>query len=627
MEDNTFLYSYLDEYLQMNTPQFAVMITGKWGCGKTFYIKNCIDRWSHVQVKAKADSITLKPIYISVNGLSSVSSVVRKIKTVLYPMLYSKGAKVAKKVAFTALQILTKSKVDLDNDGTGEDLNNLLDAEGIIELFKSDSDSIKGNRILVIDDVERCKIPLDELFGFVNGIVEHSNSKVILICDEAKLSEVVEKEKLSVQYKNFKEKLVGQTFTLAVDYAGIAGNFIDKKNCAVITDNRDLIIELFIASKCGNLRLMRHCLIDVERFFKQIPNNVANNQNYKAFVTNVVAYLVITSLEYRYGNENIKHYQSFSIDDKVKAYAHEFNIKYNAVLEQHQLYNSLYTIPISNLIEFIQNGYLKSLNSLLLECRMLKSRNLTDWEKLWRCNKLENDEFIRILSQEKKRFFGKELGYVFEVVHLAGILLSLEKRNLVNLSRNYVVVVAKANIRKIFVNYPDDVARTMLNSQGYEFLEYATAEMHEILSYANKLYDIKVRQTEQTYIKGVWNKLVAGITCSELNRLFDEITPIKRCSYSREGIFKQESSKVMIERIVKLPNASKIEFILFLINRYYLEGSGINGRISDEMKTDKNSLIKISTGLKSSARRLKLIDKAMLLEVANKIDEAVGKMN
>ena len=181
MKDNTMLTSYLDEYLQMDTPQFAVMITGKWGCGKTFYIKNRIEEWSRIKVKTRGDSIALKPIYISVNGLSTVSTVVRKIRTALNPMLYSKGVQVAKKVAFTALQVFTKSKVDLDKDGTGEDLNSLLDADGILELLKSDSDSIRGNRVLVLDDVERCKIPLDELFGFVNGLVEHSNSKVILM--------------------------------------------------------------------------------------------------------------------------------------------------------------------------------------------------------------------------------------------------------------------------------------------------------------------------------------------------------------------------------------------------------------------------------------------------------------
>lgn len=627
MKDNTQLTSYLNEYLKMNTPQFAVMITGKWGCGKTFYIKNRIEEWSKDKIKTGEESIALKPIYISVNGLNTITAVVRKIKTVLYPVLYSKGAQVAKKVAFTALQILTKSRMDLDGDGTGEDLNSLLDAEGILEIFKSDSDTIKGNRVLVIDDVERCKIPLDELFGFVNGIVEHSNSKVILVCDEDKLSEVAEKENLSVQYKSFKEKLVGQTFALAVDYAGVASSFINAKKSTAITNNKALLVELFVASKCENLRLMRHCLIDVERFFEQLPKDIEKNSNYKDFVTNVVAYLVITSLECRYGNEKIQHYQSYSFGEKEKTAARELEAKYNSILERHQLYNSMYTIPISYLIGFIQNGYLESPAYVLSGCRMLRSQSMTDWEKLWRCNRLENDEFIRILNQEKKRFFGKKLEYVFEVAHLAGILLSLEKRGLVKLSRTHVVSVAKANMREIFGKYPEDVTRTMLNSQGYEFQEHGTTEMNAILSYAHQLFDSKVKQTEKAYIQSVWNKLVAGVTYNELENLFDEITPTRRCSYAMESIFIQVPAKVMVEKIAVLPNATKIEFATFLVHRYYLEGSGIIGSVRDEMKKDKDVLKRISAGLKSKAKRQKLIDKEMTLEVSKKIDEAVQKMS
>lgn len=626
MKDNTHLTSYLNEYLKMNTPQFAVMITGKWGCGKTFYIKNRIEEWSKDRIKTDDDSITLKPIYVSVNGLNSVSSVIRKIKAELYPVLYSKGAKVAKKVAFTALQILTKSKVDLDDDGTGEDLNSLLDAEGILEIFKSNSDTIKGNRVLIIDDVERCKIPLDELFGFVNGVVEHSNSKVILICDEEKLSKVVDKENLSIQYKNFKEKLVGQTFTLAVDYASVAASFIDAKKSTAITGNEALIIELFVASKCENLRLLRHCLIDVERFFNLLPKDVEKNPNYKGFVANVVAYLVISSLEYRYGNEKIIHYQSYSIDEKIRAEAHEIEVKYNVILERYHLYNSMYTIPVSYLIRFIRNGYLESTDNLLSGCRMLRSQSLADWEKLWRCNKLENNEFLRILNKEKKRFYGKKLDFVFEVAHLAGILLSLEKRGLVKLSRNHVVSVAKANIRKIFSKYPEDEARTMLSSQGYEFLEHGTKEMNAILSFANQLFDSKVKRIEEVYVKSIWEKLVAGVTSGELERLFDKGTPTHRCSYAMEAIFTQVPTKVMVERIASLPNAGKLEFATFLGHRYYLEGSGIAGGLWDEMKKDKDALVKISSGLKSKARRQKLIDKEMTLKIAKKIDEAVGKM-
>jgi len=63
-----------------------------------------------------------------------------------------------------------------------------------------------------------------------------------------------------------------------------------------------------------------------------------------------------------------------------------------------------------------------------------------------------------------------------------------------------------------------------------------------------------------------------------------------------------------------------------LVNRYYLNGSGINGFIREEMKVDKNALEKISAGLKSQSRRLTLIDKVMTIAVAKRIDEAVGLM-
>ena len=95
---NDQLTSYLNEYLTMQTPQFAVMISGKWGCGKTYYIKNMIDKWYDSDRNISTDSINLKPIYVSLNGLSSISSIIRKVKTVLYPILYSKGATVAKTV-------------------------------------------------------------------------------------------------------------------------------------------------------------------------------------------------------------------------------------------------------------------------------------------------------------------------------------------------------------------------------------------------------------------------------------------------------------------------------------------------------------------------------------------------
>lgn len=626
MKDNNQLTDYLEEYLKMDTPQFAVMITGKWGCGKTYYIKERINTWNKAKVRSGESIIVLKPIYVSINGLNTISAIVRKIKTALNPILYSKGAKVAKQVILSTLRITTKANMDLDGDNEGEDFNSLVDAEGLLEIFKSDSASIKGNRVLIFDDVERCKIPLDELFGFVNGIVEHSNSKVVLVCDEDRLVEVAKREELNIEYKDFKEKLIGQTFALEVDFPTIAAAFIDAKKNNLLSDNKALIINLFISSGYQNLRLVRHCLIDIDRFFEQLPKAIEKNPSYKEFVSNVIAYLTISSLETRYGNSNIEQYQSFSMIDTDKKAARELESKYDLVLERHGMYNSAYTIPINNLVAFVNSGFLENPDYLVANCRMLQSRNMSNWEKLWRFEGLSNDEFASLLKQEKERFYNKQLEYVFEVAHLSGVLLSLEKKKLVKLSRKRVVSVAKSNVKSIYERFPEDWSRLMLNSQGYEFQEGNSVEMHEISKYVHELFQTKIGAKEKEYVAGVWNSIGTEITHQALYKLFDVSIPTKRCNYSYESIFTQVRPRVLVDMIVGLSNASKNEFSSFLVSRYYLKGALIEGTLTEEMKADKYPLTKISAMLKSRAKRLRLIDKEMTLKVADRIDEAVSKM-
>lgn len=626
MNDNKELTTYLDEYLKMDKPQFAVMISGKWGCGKTYYIEKRIEEWAKKKERTDSESVVLKPIYVSVNGLNSVSTVVRKIKTALHPILYSKGAKVAKKIAFGVMSIAVKSNIDIDGDGTGEELGNLLDAEGILEIFMSDSAAVKGNKVLVLDDIERSKIPLDELFGFVNGIVEHSNSKVILVCDENKLIEVAKKENLAVEYKDFKEKLVGQTFLLEADYADITREFIDASGNILLRNNRNLITELFIASKCENLRLLRHCLIDIRRFFEQLPKSIEDNPNYDSFVTNVVAYLTIASLEDRFGNNYIEYCQSFSLSEEDKKLVHEVSVKYNGLLESHGLYNSVYTIPFKYLVAFVRTGFLISPDYLVSECRMLRSRNLSNWEKLWNCSQLSNDEFINLLETEKRRFYNKELGYAFEVVHLAGILLSLERRGLVKLSRKNVIRTAKSNIKAISEKSPDDTVRNHLNSQGYEFHEHNTDEMREIVSYLGELNHKRIKKQETDYVATVWESMDDNMTYGWLYDKFEQSTPTRRCAYSMEAIFVQVSPTFMANKLACLSNGAKMEFCHFLVERYYLKGSSCLGEIRQEIKQDKEPLEKIANLLKSKVKRQKLIDKENTIRIANRIDEAIGKM-
>ena len=46
------------------------------------------------------------------------------------------------------------------------------------------------NMVVCFDDLERCTIPINELFGYVNNLIEHCNCKVLILADESNIGKV-----------------------------------------------------------------------------------------------------------------------------------------------------------------------------------------------------------------------------------------------------------------------------------------------------------------------------------------------------------------------------------------------------------------------------------------------------
>jgi hypothetical protein len=46
-----------------------------------------------------------------------------------------------------------------------------------------------NHKIIIFDDLERCKLKISELFGYINEFVEHYGCKVILLSEEIKIFE------------------------------------------------------------------------------------------------------------------------------------------------------------------------------------------------------------------------------------------------------------------------------------------------------------------------------------------------------------------------------------------------------------------------------------------------------
>lgn len=51
---NENISQYLLKFLDNPDPQYAVMLKGKWGCGKSFFIKNWLDKYKERYNKGEA---------------------------------------------------------------------------------------------------------------------------------------------------------------------------------------------------------------------------------------------------------------------------------------------------------------------------------------------------------------------------------------------------------------------------------------------------------------------------------------------------------------------------------------------------------------------------------------------
>lgn len=108
---NKELEDYLEKYIKDKKSDYAVLIDSNWGSGKTYFIKEQIPKWK-VEKVDKGQYIQLQPIYISLNGLRDISQINTKIKEILNPLFYSKGAKFAKQLIKEFLKATLKIDIN-----------------------------------------------------------------------------------------------------------------------------------------------------------------------------------------------------------------------------------------------------------------------------------------------------------------------------------------------------------------------------------------------------------------------------------------------------------------------------------------------------------------------------------
>ena len=310
----------------------ALLLTGKWGCGKTFLVNQVINKLNQGN-----DFIAVS---ISLFGIDSIELLHNEIKNKVF---FSRGFEETQKKSkniFSRIRNFSVNATDILGEcfSIAKSINKALtirwqDYFNVGQYIccyrkntkttdhtinkkccnKKEKIVIKKRLVLFFDDFERSKLDRIELMGVINEYSENRKVKVIIIADEEKIARKKTDENniksnrendnvndnvndndndtSIINYENyfnyseFKEKLISRTLKIEPDYTAVIDSIINSYEETVIgykdflIVNKDIIYQLYIESDSDNFRSVKSFIIDYERLHEAWQNSNVSSEN------------------------------------------------------------------------------------------------------------------------------------------------------------------------------------------------------------------------------------------------------------------------------------------------------------------------------------------------------------
>lgn len=268
----------IENYIEEQDQNGALLVTGKWGSGKTYLIRQ-------IEKKLNQEPKNLMAV-VSLFGIEDTNTLSKKVKeAVAYAQTFNKaeksgkghiakGVNIAKQLSekaaafgelfdFGKIKKIAKSA----NMLLSIDIHDFLPIEKEVYcIVAGEEQPVKKKLVLVFDDFERCKIGVIDLLGIINTYVEDKRIKTIVIASEDNIED-------EENYKTFKEKVVERTVKLDVEYRRIQQEMIEDYKTETseykefLKKESPKLFQVFEESGSRNLRTFKSCLIDFERVY------------------------------------------------------------------------------------------------------------------------------------------------------------------------------------------------------------------------------------------------------------------------------------------------------------------------------------------------------------------------
>lgn len=574
---NSYIVKALTSYIENPNPCYALMLKGKWGCGKTYLVNQWIE--DTFKNPVKKDDVVLEPIRVTLYGMTSTEQITKAIDRQIHPFLYSKAAKIGANILKIAGKVALRTDLDFNSDGKNDaTLTTSLDS---LSFLASRDDTIKPNslKLLVFDDLERSHIPMKRLLGYINYFVEYCGCHVVIVGDETKVTDKDDKKILD----DFKEKTVGKVFEVAPDIDAAITQFVEElPQVDWLGEQKELIKKMFVSSQCDNLRILRQCLYDFKQQYNEADTKLVKKD--KSVMKTLLGSFIAVYCEYKGQNKHVlKAWNSGKWafiygkeDSPEKKVIHDMAARYDG--GKLDGINVLNDGHIANIVKHIERGASMKpyIDALLLEEQKVKGvlirlegfRDMEDDEFEQDCNELAQD----LLKGKFRQFYpiGKALAFfsLFEKEHLYQV-------------EDKVIDKAKEALKSIFekdVKDADMLYRCRNDFwQGMNTVENRNDEYRihkEIEEFFNEVFKAREKELPNKMQLTLLN--LNDDNVQSLIQLDEESTPDHHAPYSLTPILKDQDATALMERIKGLKNCNVRTFALFLFSHFSL------GSILDE---------------------------------------------
>ena len=537
------------DYIRSDYTDYAIMINGEWGSGKTYF-------WNH-KIRNRIENMTvngkkLTTIYMSLYGISNLEEISKKIFIETTQLMDKNLKRYMNSNGQTIIPEYAKTGLDMANFFGVTQNGDKIDYENF---FSTD------DKVLCFDDLERANVDVIDILGYINNFVEHDHIKTIIICNEKELSTKLKSSNLEMKtfiatylldkedkllttdkpmvekiedtienvfdkandYERIKEKLIGETFEYAPEFTYIINGLLiryenNRDLIRFLRENTNLIVSTFIKSGTRNLRILKHALNDFKKVLDMVNKSYPNTNN--RILQTMLIFTIAVSFEIKAGkvtkdkfvniNDN-EEYKSLVVSSRVfmdnrQFYIKEFDNNYYYNFKTEYRFFKFIEIYVRTRI-FDMKTFKKDMEDIIntVDTDKLPGYKRLLTEEYW---KISDDQFPNVISEVLESVKKGEIQLI-DLIKIYTYFVYFVKKGLVDYDMQTInsVFLNGMNVSSITSEYCEDAEEEIKQMSFDENMP----EMQEILNrfrdLNNQLKDKMYRVKADTIFKNIPMKM------------------------------------------------------------------------------------------------------------------------